>query len=156
MRYPFMESSVYDEKNLQFFYFSCIQLFWYTQTFHIKFNRHFWRIIVVLLSMELNMVDLLTWSNINIIYIYIGKVWTVINRLSIIWKSDRSEKIKKDFFRTVIGSLRLYGGTSWMLTKHIEKKLDGKLHKMATSYVEEILEAASYKTATVRLPTSHL
>ena len=42
-----------------------------------------------------------------------------------------------------------------MLTEHIEKKLDAKLHKNATSYNEQIREVTSHKTATVRSPTSH-
>ena len=31
-----------------------------------------------------------------------------------------------------------------------------ELHKNATSYIEQILEATSHKTAAVRPPTSHL
>ena len=52
------------------------------------------------------------------------KAWTAINRLSIIWKSDLSNKIKHNFFQTAAVSILLYGCTTWTLTKHIEKKLD--------------------------------
>ena len=51
--------------------------------------------------------------------------WTAVHRLSVIWKSDLSDKIKRDFFQTVVMSILLYGYTTWMLTKHMEKKLDG-------------------------------
>ena len=40
----------------------------------------------------------------------LAKAWTAIDRLSVIWKSDLTDKIKC---------------TTWMLTKHMEKKLDG-------------------------------
>ena len=43
-----------------------------------------------------------------------------------------------------------------MLTKRIEKKARRELHKNATSYIEQILEATSLKTTAVRLPTPHL
>ena len=50
-----------------------------------------------------------------------AKAWTAIDNLSVIWKSDRSDKIKQFFFQVV--SIRLYGGTTWTLTKRIEKIL---------------------------------
>ena len=48
----------------------------------------------------------------------------------VIWKSDLSDKIKRNFFKTVVMFILLYGGTSWMLTKCIEKKLDGNCRRM--------------------------
>ena len=33
--------------------------------------------------------------------------------LEIIWKSDLSDKIKRDFFQTVAVSVLLYSGTTW-------------------------------------------
>ena len=53
------------------------------------------------------------------------KVWTVIDRLSIIWKSDLTNKMKRIFFQAVVVSILLYGCTTWMLTKRLEKKVDG-------------------------------
>ena len=48
-----------------------------------------------------------------------------IDRLSIIWKSNLSNKIKNTyFFKAVSVSILLYGCTIWMLIKCIEKKLD--------------------------------
>ena len=53
------------------------------------------------------------------------KAWTAIDRLSIIWKSNLTDKMKRSFFQAAIVSILLYGCTTWMLTKRLEKKLDG-------------------------------
>ena len=53
------------------------------------------------------------------------KAWTVFDKLSIIWKSDLTNKMKRSFFQTAVMSILLYGCTTWMLTKWLEKKLDG-------------------------------
>ena len=45
-------------------------------------------------------------------------VWTAINRLSVIWKSDLTDEMQ--FFP----SSNCVDTTTWMLTKHMEKKLD--------------------------------
>ena len=53
------------------------------------------------------------------------KSWTAINMLSIIWKSDLTDKMKRSFFQAAVTSILLYGCTTWTLTKPLEKKLDG-------------------------------
>ena len=53
------------------------------------------------------------------------KAWTAIDRLSIIWKSDLTDKMKRSFFQAAVVSILLYGCTTWTLTKRLEKKLDG-------------------------------
>ena len=58
------------------------------------------------------------------------KAWTAINRLSIIWISDLTDKIKRTFFQAAVVSILLYGCTTWTLTKRLEKKLDGKYTRM--------------------------
>ena len=58
------------------------------------------------------------------------KAWTAINRLSIIWKSDLTDKMKRSFFLAVVTSILLYGCTTWTLTKRLEKKLDGNYTRM--------------------------
>ena len=58
------------------------------------------------------------------------KAWTAIDRLSIIWKSDLTDKMKRSFFQAVVVSILLYGGTTWTLTKRLEKKLDGNYTRM--------------------------
>ena len=58
------------------------------------------------------------------------KVWTAIDRLSIIWKSDLTDKMKRSFFQAAVVSILLNGCTTWTLTKRLEKKLDGNYIRM--------------------------
>ena len=58
------------------------------------------------------------------------KAWTAINRLSTIWKSDLTDKMKRSFFQAALTSILLYGCTTWTLTKRLEKKLDGNYARM--------------------------
>ena len=43
--------------------------------------------------------------------------WTDTEKLSIIWKSDLTDKMKRSFFKAVVVSILLYGCTTWTLTK---------------------------------------
>ena len=54
------------------------------------------------------------------------KAWTAIDKLSIIGKSDMTDKIKRSFFQAVVVSIVLYGCTTWTLTK----RLDGHYTRM--------------------------
>ena len=65
------------------------------------------------------------------------KVSTTIDKLSIIWKSD-------------LWMHHMDAGKAFR-----EKERRG-LHKNATSYTEQNLEATVYETATIRLPNSNL
>ena len=58
------------------------------------------------------------------------KAWTAINWLSIIWKSDLTDKMKRSFFQVAVASILLYGCTTCTLTKRLEKKLDGNYTRM--------------------------
>ena len=58
------------------------------------------------------------------------KAWTAIDRLSIIWKSDLTDKMKRSFFQAVVVSILRCGCTTWTLTKRLEKKLDGNYTRM--------------------------
>ena len=58
------------------------------------------------------------------------KAWTAINRLSIIWKSDLTDKMKRSFFQAAVTSILLYGCTTWTLTKRLEKMLDCNYTRM--------------------------
>ena len=60
----------------------------------------------------------------------LAKASTAINRLSIIWKSDLTDKMKRSFFQAAVTSILLYGCTTWTLTKRLEKKLDGNYTRM--------------------------
>ena len=68
-----------------------------------------------------------TETNINI---WRAKAWTAINRISVIWKSNLTDKIKRSFFQAVVVLILLYGCTTWMLTKNMEKKLDSNYTRM--------------------------
>ena len=58
------------------------------------------------------------------------KAWTAINKLSVIWKSDLTNKMKCSFFQAAVVSILPYGCTTWTLTKQMEKKLDGNYTRM--------------------------
>ena len=58
------------------------------------------------------------------------KAWTAIDKLSIIWKSDLTDKMKRSFFQVAVVSILLYGCTTWTPTKRLEKKLDGDYTRM--------------------------
>ena len=60
----------------------------------------------------------------------LAKAWTAIDRLSIIWKSDLTDKMKRSFFQAAVISILLYGCTTWTLTKQLEKKLDSNYTRM--------------------------
>ena len=58
------------------------------------------------------------------------KAWTAIDRLSIIWKLDLTDKMKRSFFQETVVSVLLYGCTTWTLNKRLLKKLDGNYTRM--------------------------
>ena len=58
------------------------------------------------------------------INMWLVKAWTAINRLSVIWKSGLTDKIKCSFFQAAFVLILLYGCTTWTLTKFMEKTLD--------------------------------
>ena len=60
----------------------------------------------------------------------LGKARTAIDRLSVIWKSDQTDKIKRSFFQAAVVSILLYECTTWTLTKRMEKKIDGNYTRM--------------------------
>ena len=66
-------------------------------------------------------------SDVNI---HRANTWNAIDRLSIIWKSDLSQKIKEDFFWAVVVPVLLYGCTTWALMKRVEKNLNGNYIRM--------------------------
>ena len=88
--------------------------------------------ISTLNSSSLKLVDKFTYlgssvssteTNINT---RLAKARTVIDRLSrlsVIWKSDLTDKIKRSFFQASVVLILLYECATWTLTKHMEKKL---------------------------------
>ena len=65
------------------------------------------------------------------------KGWTAIDKLSVIWKSDLTDKMKRSFFQAAVVLILLYGCTTWMLTKRLEKKLDGNYTRMLRAILNE-------------------
>ena len=85
---------------------------------------------------SLKLVDKFTYlgssvsSNEKDIDIRLTKAWIAIDKLSAIWKSDLTDKMKRSFFQAAVVSIPLYGCTTWTLTKRLEKKLDGNYTRM--------------------------
>ena len=52
---------------------------------------------------------------------WLAKAWATFYSLSVIWKSDLTDKIKRSFFQATIVSILLYGCTTWTLAKCMEK-----------------------------------
>ena len=65
------------------------------------------------------------------------KAWTAIDRLSIIWKSELTNKMKRSFFQAAVVSILLYGCTTWTLTKRLEKKLYGNYTRMVRAILNK-------------------
>ena len=62
--------------------------------------------------------------------LWLTKACTAIDKLSIIWKSNLTDKMKRSFFQAVVMLILLYGCTTWTLTKQLEKRLDGNYTRM--------------------------
>ena len=57
------------------------------------------------------------------------KAWTANDKLSIICKSNLTDKMKRSFFQANVMSILLYGCTTWTLTKLLQK-LKGNYKRM--------------------------
>ena len=92
---------------------------------------------------SLKLVDKFTylWSSVSStekdIDMRLMKAWTAIDKLSIIWKSNLTDKMKRSFFQAAVVSILLYGCTTWTLTKRLEKKLDGNYTRMFRSILNK-------------------
>ena len=60
----------------------------------------------------------------------LAKAWVAIDWISAILKSDLTDKMKRSFVQAAAVSILLYGCTTWMLTKRMEKKLDNNYTRM--------------------------
>ena len=96
--------------------------------------------ISTLSGSTLKLVDKLTYLGSSVsstetdINTRLAKAWTAIDRLSLIWKSDLTNKIKYSFFKAAVVSILLYGCTTWTLSKRMEKKLDGNYTTCCEQY----------------------
>ena len=78
------------------------------------------------------------------------KAWTAIDKLSVIWKTDLTDKVKHSFFQAAVVSILLYGCTTWTLTK-----AKRQLHKNAASNTEQVMGTTPHKAPSIRPLTSH-
>ena len=60
----------------------------------------------------------------------LAKARTVIDRLSVIWKSDLIDELKRSLFQAAVVSILLYGCTKQTLVKRMAKKLDADYTRM--------------------------
>ena len=67
----------------------------------------------------------------------LAKAWTGIDRLSVLWKSDLADKMKRSFFQVAVLLILLYGCTTWTLTKRMMKKLDGNYTRILQAIVNK-------------------
>ena len=73
------------------------------------------------------------------------KASTAIDKLSIIWKPNLTDKMKRSFFLAAVVWILLYGCTTWTLTKRLEKKLDGNCTKMLRAILNKSWRQRSTK-----------
>ena len=76
-------------------------------------------------------------------------------KLSILWKSDLSDKIKRFFFLPSCVCTTVWMHRMDSNKMHIEKT-QLEVCKYAAIYFEQILAAITHETTAVRPPTSHL
>ena len=112
----------------------CVRLSWLLLSRYMCYNQT--GDISTLEGTPLKLVDKFTYLGSSVestekdIETRLTKAWTAINRLSTIWKSDLTDKMKRSFFQAAVTSILLYGCTTWTLTKRLEKKLDGNYTRM--------------------------
>ena len=82
----------------------------------------------------------------------LAKAWTANVRISVIWKSDLTDKMKRSFFQVAIVSILPYGCTTRTLTKRSEKKLDSNYTRMLPA----ILNKSWRQHPTKQQPYGHL
>ena len=60
----------------------------------------------------------------------LAKAWSAMDSLSVIWKSDLTDEMKRSFLQAAVVSILLYWCTTWTLPKRMEKKLDDNYIRM--------------------------
>ena len=73
------------------------------------------------------------------------KARTAIDSLLVIWKSDLTDEINRSVFQAAVVSIQLYGCTAWMLSKRMEKKLDGNYTRMLRAVLKKSWEQQATK-----------
>ena len=62
------------------------------------------------------------------------KAWQTIDKLSIIWNSDLTDKMKRSFFQVAVVLILLYGCTTCTLTKRLEKSYPATTQECCEQY----------------------
>ena len=78
------------------------------------------------------------------------KAWTAINRLSTIWKSDLTDKMKRSFCHIDTAIVHYMDAD-----KTAGEETRWQLHKNAACNPEQVLAATPHKTPTVRTPAPY-
>ena len=60
----------------------------------------------------------------------LAEAWTTIDRISVIWKSDLTNKMTCSFLQAAVVLTLIYGCTTWMLTKRMQEKLESNYTRM--------------------------
>ena len=80
------------------------------------------------------------------------KAWKAIDRLSIIWKSDLTDKRKRSFFQAAVVSILL----DYMdANKTAGEEARRQLHKNVASNIKQVLAATPNEAPTIRPPAFH-
>ena len=118
---------------------------WASMSIHTRRNMCFnWRgDISTLNSSSLKLVDTFTYLGSSVsstetdINARLAKAWTAFHSLSVIWKSDLTDKMKRSFFQAAVVSILLYGCTTWTLTKPMKKKFDSNYTRMLRAILKK-------------------
>ena len=82
----------------------------------------------------------------------LAKAWTAIDRLSVIWKSDLTDKIKCSFFQATVVSILLKYMDAY---KTDVEKAWWQIYKNVASNIEQVMDAEPYKAVAVRPLTTY-
>ena len=104
-----------------------IYIYTHTQEKQIKYNFTRVKLKCYFLFLHFFTREEFTETEINM---QLAKAWTAIDRLSIIWKSVLTNKMKCSFFQAGVVLILLHGRTTWMLTNCMEKKFDANNTRM--------------------------
>ena len=73
----------------------------------------------------------------------IGKAWSALQKLNVIWKSRLKRQLKINLFRATVETVLTYNATTWTLTKSLTRRIDGVYTRMLRAALD-----VSWKTHT--------
>ena len=73
----------------------------------------------------------------------IGKAWSALQKLNVIWKSRLKRQLKINLFRATVETVLTYDATTWTLTKSLTRRIDGVYTRMLRAALD-----ISWKTHT--------